>query len=334
MRCIECEEIELARVRDQRPTQTLPIPYQAHGRLPGGAYAVAPDPPPADAVGRRGRRIGLRGQGTRLGADLGVRRRGGRRAGEEVRRPALPGGRQRRPQHRPARAAARTTPPTSTRGRSSIAARAPTRRRPCRLVADARPGGRGAGVRQRHGLRRRQQRRHGRASTRSSATAPAALAPTSRSCPRSTPRSTRSRHFDNSDLWFEASADLNNKTGWLGRWIDRNGDANNPLQAVSLDTALSKAIRTTTMPVSRDQLAADDRLQADRQPAALRVQQHAGLERGGPQAHARSRCGAGNAYLARSRATYGLTYKTSLLAGGAYAPPAGSYPTTTPTGRR
>ena len=36
MRCIECEEIELARVRDQRPTQTLPIPYQAMDGFPAG----------------------------------------------------------------------------------------------------------------------------------------------------------------------------------------------------------------------------------------------------------------------------------------------------------
>ena len=27
-------------------------------------------------------------------------------------------------------------------------------------------------------------------------------------------------HFDNSDIWFKASYDLNVKTGWLGRWID------------------------------------------------------------------------------------------------------------------
>ena len=37
MRCIECEEIELARVRDQRPAQTLPIPYAGAGRVPGRA---------------------------------------------------------------------------------------------------------------------------------------------------------------------------------------------------------------------------------------------------------------------------------------------------------
>ena len=41
MRCIECEEIELARVRDQRPSQTLPIPYAALDGFPAGPHAVA-----------------------------------------------------------------------------------------------------------------------------------------------------------------------------------------------------------------------------------------------------------------------------------------------------
>ena len=56
-------------------------------------------------------------------------------------------------------------------------------------------------------------------------------------------------HFDNADIWFEASYDLNTKTGWLGRWIDRYGSPTNPLQAISIDTALSKSIRTAVNPV-------------------------------------------------------------------------------------
>src|SRR4051812_33702711 len=39
MRCIECEEIELARVRDELPGQTLPIPYQALDGFPTGRSA-------------------------------------------------------------------------------------------------------------------------------------------------------------------------------------------------------------------------------------------------------------------------------------------------------
>ena len=44
MRCIECEEIELARVSDARPSQKLPVPYQALDGFPHGrsADALAP----------------------------------------------------------------------------------------------------------------------------------------------------------------------------------------------------------------------------------------------------------------------------------------------------
>src|SRR3954467_3071345 len=36
IRCIECEEIELARVLDQPPTQSLPVPYAALDGFPAG----------------------------------------------------------------------------------------------------------------------------------------------------------------------------------------------------------------------------------------------------------------------------------------------------------
>ena len=55
-------------------------------------------------------------------------------------------------------------------------------------------------------------------------------------------------HFDSSDYWF-AGALSALTTGWLGRWIDRNGSASNPLQGISLDTSLSKALRTSLNPV-------------------------------------------------------------------------------------
>lgn len=55
-------------------------------------------------------------------------------------------------------------------------------------------------------------------------------------------------HFASSDYWFNGALS-GQQTGWLGRWIDRNGSATNPLQAVSLDSALSKAIRTSVNPV-------------------------------------------------------------------------------------
>ena len=35
-RCIECEEIELARVRDELPQQKMPVPYAALDGFPAG----------------------------------------------------------------------------------------------------------------------------------------------------------------------------------------------------------------------------------------------------------------------------------------------------------
>jgi uncharacterized protein (DUF1501 family) len=55
-------------------------------------------------------------------------------------------------------------------------------------------------------------------------------------------------HFESSDYWF-AGALHGMTTGWLGRWLDRNGSQTNPLQAISIDTALSKSIRTQSAPV-------------------------------------------------------------------------------------
>ena len=55
-------------------------------------------------------------------------------------------------------------------------------------------------------------------------------------------------HFASSDYWFNGALS-GQTTGWLGRWIDRNGSASNPLQAVSIDAALSKSIRTSVNPV-------------------------------------------------------------------------------------
>ena len=70
---------------------------------------------------------------------------------------------------------------------------------------------------------RRQRRRDDTASTRSTATAPAAPGSDLAVMPAVDAKKYSLSHFDNCDLWFEASYDLNNKTGWLGRWIDRNG---------------------------------------------------------------------------------------------------------------
>lgn len=55
-------------------------------------------------------------------------------------------------------------------------------------------------------------------------------------------------HFDSRDYWF-AGALEELETGWLGRWLDTYGSSANPLQAISLNSSLSKQIRTSTAPV-------------------------------------------------------------------------------------
>jgi uncharacterized protein (DUF1501 family) len=55
-------------------------------------------------------------------------------------------------------------------------------------------------------------------------------------------------HFESRDFWF-AGALAQLQTGWLGRWLDAYGSTSNPLQAVSLDSNLSKQIRSATAPV-------------------------------------------------------------------------------------
>jgi hypothetical protein len=54
IRCIECEEIELARVLDQPPTQTLPVPYAALDGFPAGRT-------PRDLTRRRLMQFGVAG---------------------------------------------------------------------------------------------------------------------------------------------------------------------------------------------------------------------------------------------------------------------------------
>jgi uncharacterized protein (DUF1501 family) len=55
-------------------------------------------------------------------------------------------------------------------------------------------------------------------------------------------------HFESRDYWF-AGALEQLQTGWLGRWLDAYGSTSNPLQAISLDSSLSKQIRSSRAPV-------------------------------------------------------------------------------------
>ena len=104
-------------------------------------------------------------------------------------------------------------------------------------------------------------------------------------------------HFESRDYWF-AGALSQLQTGWLGRWLDAYGSQSNPLQAVSLDSNLSKQIRSATAPV-----------------CALEGLQGVGFRVPGVSGDVNSEigklatvpAGVGNDHLARSRGMMGLT---------------------------
>jgi uncharacterized protein (DUF1501 family) len=104
-------------------------------------------------------------------------------------------------------------------------------------------------------------------------------------------------HFESRDYWF-AGALAQLQTGWLGRWLDAYGSPTNPLQAVSLDSNLSKQIRSATAPV-----------------CALEGLQGVGFGVPGVTGDVNSEIGKlaavpsapGNDHLARSRGMWGLT---------------------------
>ena len=234
MRCIECEEIELARVRDAAPGADAPDPVRGARRLPRRPHARGPHAPPAAAVGRRRLRLGLRRQGTRLRAGLGVGRGRQRRAEEKCLVVLyLAGGNDGLNVLIPER-----SPPTrqsyASRGRRSTACSGPAVRHPTRVGshAAARARRRGARVRQRpvvqpaaattgHALNFTGGRRLDTLFGNGTGGAGSDLAV----MPAVDAKQYNLSHFDNSDIWFQASNDLNVKTGWLGRWIDRNGTA-------------------------------------------------------------------------------------------------------------
>jgi len=136
-------------------------------------------------------------------------------------------------------------------------------------------------------------------------------------------------HFDSSDYWFSgALAKLT--TGWLGRWLDQNGSATTPLQGISIDTSLSKSIRTANAPVcSIPNLSS----------LGFSFQSNGGYgSPGGAPAtvDANARIAelagvatdAGNASLSRSRATFGQAVDVYRSAKSLAAPVAGPlYPT-------
>jgi uncharacterized protein (DUF1501 family) len=63
-------------------------------------------------------------------------------------------------------------------------------------------------------------------------------------------------HFTSRHFWEVGATDAQLRTGWLGRYLDRTGAPDNPLQGLSLDAMLLPPIASTRVPVAT--LAAAD----------------------------------------------------------------------------
>ena len=57
-------------------------------------------------------------------------------------------------------------------------------------------------------------------------------------------------HFHSRAFWQAGELDPDPATGWLGRWIDQNGAADNPLQAISAGWSLDGSLKTRPNPVA------------------------------------------------------------------------------------
>ena len=57
-------------------------------------------------------------------------------------------------------------------------------------------------------------------------------------------------HFTSRHFWEVGATSESLRTGWLGRYLDRTGSADNPLQGLSLESRLQPALATARMPVA------------------------------------------------------------------------------------
>jgi uncharacterized protein (DUF1501 family) len=57
-------------------------------------------------------------------------------------------------------------------------------------------------------------------------------------------------HFTSRHYWEVGALDPGGQTGWLGRYLDRHGVADNPLQGLSLDSTLAPALASGSVPVA------------------------------------------------------------------------------------
>jgi uncharacterized protein (DUF1501 family) len=338
MRCIECEEIELARVRDDRPVQTMPVPYAALDGFPGGRS-------PSALTRRRLLQFGVAG----VASIYGARVLGFEEMWESV--------------------AAASDAPTDkclvllylaggNDGLNVVLPNGVTNSRDYEAYKAARPnihravGQSTAGTGARVGSYALPGRAGEKLAFSNAVVSSTGLGDNGDVQGFDTLFGDGSggagsnlaivhavdalkynlSHFDNSDIWFRASNDINTKTGWLGRWIDRNGSATNPLQGVSIDTALSKAIRTDVNPVC----AIPSLPMAGFALGAIGYPSPGGSSAGyDVNAHIQKLAGLSvseqNAYLSRSRATYGLAVDTYLDSKDSPFVEASGYPMQNPT---
>jgi uncharacterized protein (DUF1501 family) len=322
VRCIECEEIELARVSDARPSQTMEIPYAALDGFPAGRSAGA-------LTRRRLLQFGVAG----LASVYGPKALGWESVWESVAAEAapssdnclvllylaggndglntlVPNGAADYSAYVDARAAIHRLQGASAGGvvgSAPLAGFAGQHLAFSNVMVSTAGGGDNGDV---HGL----DTLYGDGS--GGPGSDLAVMPAVDAVKYSL------SHFDNSDIWFKASYDMNVKTGWLGRWIDSYGSPTNPLQAISIDTALSKSIRTAANPVcaipSLSSLGFTMNSPGGVGNTAVNAQM---------AALAALPAGATNAYLSRTRTTYGTAVETQQRAasGPAYTPGTG-YP--------
>jgi uncharacterized protein (DUF1501 family) len=57
-------------------------------------------------------------------------------------------------------------------------------------------------------------------------------------------------HFTSRHYWEVGQLDASLTTGWMGRFLDATGRPDNPLQGLSLDSSLSPALATSSVPVA------------------------------------------------------------------------------------
>jgi uncharacterized protein (DUF1501 family) len=57
-------------------------------------------------------------------------------------------------------------------------------------------------------------------------------------------------HFTSRHFWEVGATDVQGRFGWMGRFLDLHGVADNPLQGLSLDWALSPALAASNVPVA------------------------------------------------------------------------------------